>query len=169
LFDWVSEKSGSWIVQSGRGLAAAMSGSQYVPERRRLSVLARRRFSQRANPLFFTSGREWIEHLRSVDLSVSPRIHGAILATQAAVPSICVVHDGRTRELAATCRLPTVTPQQVESSSDISELARSTPFDSGAFDEARRSLARQYSSLLRASGLSPVDWLVHIGEEHSPA
>jgi hypothetical protein len=50
----------------------------------------------------------WIRDLTTYDFSVGTRIHGAIAAVQAGIPSAIFCHDSRTRELAQWFKLPFV-------------------------------------------------------------
>ena len=46
--------------------------------------------------------------MRTVDVCIGTRVHGAIASIQSAVPTLCFAIDSRVRELCATMAVPTV-------------------------------------------------------------
>ncbi len=157
LLSWVNETDGTWIAQSGYGLKAALEGLPYsVPSIGFERVLPNRRSRHRTEivPIAFSDARLWISHVANFDVSVSPRIHASLLATQAAVPSFCVAHDGRTKELASTCGIPTIAPLRLGRAKDVEDLIDKESFDGRLFDRTRVLLAKRYVGLLEAAGLT---------------
>ena len=58
---------------------------------------------------YFTCIPDWLEFYRSRDFVLGTRVHGAILALQAGVPSILVTHENRTAGLAHSLSIPSMT------------------------------------------------------------
>lgn len=113
----------------------------------------------RAYARAFFNVSEWMEHLRGFDYVVGPRIHGVMLGLQAGIPSLCIAHDSRTRELCETLGVPFVLADDVRdglAAPDIPDLLR---FRSTDFSERRQVLARQVDALLRNNGVPPSRWL----------
>ena len=121
-------------------------------------ALARERFR-----VFFDAGA-WLELLTTFNLAIGPRIHGNLLAVQAAVPGICIRHDARTEELCRTIALPNVSVRDFLSARQPEDLVERTAFDGNAFDRTRAVLARTYRGLLVASGVGVIDELTALAE-----
>jgi polysaccharide pyruvyl transferase WcaK-like protein len=109
---------------------------------------ARQRFR-----VFFDAGA-WLEFLSTVDLAVGARLHGNLLAVQAATPGVCIHHDARTEELCRTTALPGVSVKEFLSARRPRDLVELAAFDGGAFDRMRATLAREYRRLLVESGVA---------------
>ncbi len=101
----------------------------------------------------------WMEHYRRFDFVIGTRIHGIMLALQAGVPALCIVHDSRTLELCQTMKVPYVLSKDVVGGIQRKDLLRLFQFDPDEFDTNRRMLARRYVDFLKNNQLQPVDWL----------
>lgn len=107
----------------------------------------------RGSGAYFFEPGSYGEHLRRFDFVLSARIHGAILAMQAGVPTVLVAHDERVLELATTCNLPFVLPG---GDSPLSASLMSDAFsewDDRGFDARRGALAGAMAAGLTAFGL----------------
>lgn len=163
LLKWVENQHGTWIAQSGDGLAAALDGNTYsVAEGEFSRRLRLARTRNLVSPIAFLDPRVWMRQLQEHDVVVSPRIHGSILATQASTAAFCIAHDGRTSELASTCGIPTFTASKVARSRNLDDLIRSHGFDGAHFDRCRSSVATTYVDLIERSGATPVGWLIDL-------
>ena len=165
----VSETGGSYIGQHGltmmkltRGQARDLTEDDleslraYVcPD---MDPVEFERWSRRHGRVFF-SVPDWIDHLRTFDFVVGTRIHGTVVALQAGVPALCVVHDSRTLELCQTMGIPYVLADAVLQGVDRDTLLSHFRFDPDAFDANRRRLAAAYVAFLERNGLRPVRWL----------
>ena len=108
-----------------------------------------------------TSIDAWSSWIQRFSCAVNTRIHGTMVALQSGVPSLCVVHDTRTRELAKRCKLPMLEIKQfVENRYDIRKCFAETKFDGDAFDECRRAVAKEYVELFEAAGVTPSNHLL---------
>lgn len=96
----------------------------------------------------------WMEYLRRFDLVIGPRIHGVMLGLQAGVPSLCIAHDSRTREMCETMMVPFVMAQDVAGGITRAQLASIVKFDGAAFDHNRQELGRSTGRFLQANGLT---------------
>jgi hypothetical protein len=106
----------------------------------------------------------WMEHYRRFDLVIGARIHGTILAMQAGVPAVCVVHDMRTLELCETMMVPYILVADYKDGISRSMLETLFEFDHEAFDNNRRLLARRYVEFLTCNGTTPAQGLVNFAE-----
>ena len=94
----------------------------------------------------------WMHLLRMCSHTINTRIHGTVIALMAGVPSLCITHDTRTRELSQTLCVPAVEASAVKSVSP-SALFEQVRFDGVAFDENRSRIARMNAELLQQAGL----------------
>lgn len=99
----------------------------------------------------------WMEHLRSYDFVVGARIHGVMLALQAGVPGLCIVHDSRTRELCETMMVPFVMLPEVATGIRRDQLLSLFKFDAAKFNARRHELGAKFSSFLHDNDLEPID------------
>lgn len=105
----------------------------------------------------------WLNHLRSLDLVVSTRIHGAQLALQAGTPAICIALDSRQIELCRIMHIPYIEWSKFDSNQDLEyiiDFLRS--FDWDAYDNNRRRLAFEFRRFLNNNSLSSTDHLNNI-------
>jgi hypothetical protein len=119
------------------------------------------RWSERHGNVFFDIP-SWMEHYRRFDFVIGARIHGVMLALQAGIPGVCIVHDSRTLELCQTMMVPYVLARDVSSGIARDQLPGLFKFDAAAFDANRREIAKNYVDFLIANGLLPVPWLKKI-------
>ena len=84
-----------------------------------------------------------------------------MLALQSEIPSLCISHDTRTRELAKRLLVPTIDIQTfIESRYDIRRLFFACKFDGRAFETNRSEIAEGYSQLFREVGVKPSSHLL---------
>lgn len=122
------------------------------------------RWTERHGNVFFDVP-SWMEHYRRFDFVIGARIHGTMLALQAGVPAVCIVHDSRTLELCQTMMVPYVLAKDIAAGVTRDQLPDLfAQFDAQAFDANRRTLAARYVAFLESNGLSPVSWLKEIAE-----
>ena len=91
----------------------------------------------------------------SVDLVIGAHIHGIILALQAGVSGVCIVHGSRTDELCQTMHIPFVKTADYAHGMSRSEMARVFVFDAAAFDAIRKILAKRFIEFLESNNLTP--------------
>lgn len=101
----------------------------------------------------------WMEYLRGFDFVVGARIHGVMLGLQAGVPSLCIAHDSRTRELCETMKVPFVMASEVAGGMSRDDLLGRFRFDADEFDWNRAALARAAKDFLESNGLRPAEGL----------
>ncbi|MDC7786695.1 polysaccharide pyruvyl transferase family protein [Rhodoplanes sp. TEM] len=98
----------------------------------------------------------WQVYMKRFSCSINTRIHGTMMAFQSGIPSLCVTHDTRTRELAAKLKLPGLEPSQmIEHRYDIKRMFAATKFDPVAFEVNRAEIAARYRALFAELGLKP--------------
>jgi hypothetical protein len=119
------------------------------------------RWSERHGNVFFDIPA-WMEHYRRFDFVIGARIHGVMLALQAGIPGVCIVHDSRTLELCQTMMVPHVLARDVSGGIARDQLVNLLKFDADAFDANRREIAKNYVDFLEVNGLSPIPWLKKI-------
>lgn len=111
--------------------------------------------------VFFNVG-EWIEHCKQFDFVIGTRIHGVVVALQAGVPALCIVHDSRTLELCTTMKVPYVRADAVARGIRRESLLSLCAFDGPEFDANRRSLCGRYVGFLQRNRLQPARWLTEL-------
>lgn len=165
----VAESGGSYIGQSPlemikltRGEAKLLSGDatvackEYICPNMTLSEFID--WTERYAHVFFDVP-SWMEHYRRFDFVIGARIHGIMLALQAGVPALCIVHDSRTLELCQTMRVPYVLAKDVINGVQREDLLKLFKFDPDEFDNNRRMLAARFVAFLKNNQLQPVKWL----------
>jgi hypothetical protein len=110
-----------------------------------------------------------MEYLRGFDFVIGARIHGVMLGLQAGVPSLCIAHDSRTRELCETMKVPFVMARDVSGGVSREDLGRLFVFDADEFDQNRAKLAAGFQTFLEANGLGSVELLRVIAADESLA
>ena len=93
----------------------------------------------------------WRKHISTMDVFVSGRIHGAMMAISAGVPTIIIPNDMRLLELAEVMKLPIV--RKPLATDDIYSLIKSITFDGKAFDHNRAQVARKYKQSFDSFGI----------------
>lgn len=144
------------MIEFGRGIGAAVTGEQFrifkdwlIPESSDVDFENWRL----DHAVSFFSASAWMEHLKRFDFVVGVRIHGVMLALQAGIPALCIVHDARTRELCQTMLVPYVEVSEVIGGVDFERLAASFKFDADEFDSNRLTLAARYINFLQSNQL----------------
>lgn len=103
---------------------------------------------------FFFNLNSWKKCLRSVDCSISCRIHGSILAILCGVPAAIVPFESRTRELAEYHAIPSILPDEINSGDTI--LRFSSRFDFEAMRKRHRENFSHFLDFLHKNGLKTV-------------
>jgi Polysaccharide pyruvyl transferase len=99
---------------------------------------------------------DWIHGLRRFTAAVNTRIHGTMMGLAAGVPSLCICHDTRTRELAAQMHVPHIAPRDlIEHRYSVPDLFAAAAFSGARFDAGRGEAAAGHIAALRAVGLQP--------------
>jgi hypothetical protein len=99
---------------------------------------------------------DWAHGLRRFIAGVNTRIHGTMIGLMAGLPSLCVTHDTRTRELARQHRVPHISPRQmIDNRHSLPALFAAAAFSGRDFDEGRARMAEGYADAVRAVGLAP--------------
>lgn len=127
-----------------------------------------KRWSRRHMRAFFDISA-WMEYLRGFDFVIGARIHGVMLGLQAGVPSLCIAHDSRTRELCETMKVPFVMARDVVGGISRDDMPRLFQFDASEFDRNRAVLAANFGGFLRANRLTPAPWLQAIADQPAEA
>ena len=103
-----------------------------------------------------TSVSGWAQNLQRFSAALNTRIHGTMMGLLAGLPSLCICHDTRTRELAEQMRVPRLTPRAfIENRYSIPDLFAATGFSGSHFDAGRKEAAAGYLAAVQAVGLSP--------------
>lgn len=103
---------------------------------------------------YFYNLNAWKQCLRSVDCSLSCRIHGSILAVLCGVPATIVPFESRTRELAEYHGIPIILPEEINPGDDIVKF--SSRFDYEAMRKRHRDNFSRYLDFLHKNGLKTV-------------
>ena len=103
-----------------------------------------------------SSVNDWAHGLRRFTAGVNTRIHGTMMGLAAGLPSLCICHDTRTRELAKQLRVPHLAPRDlIEHRYSVPALFAATHFSGRDFDVGRGEAAAGYAAAVRAVGLQP--------------
>ncbi len=100
---------------------------------------------------YFFNLNSWKKCLRSVDCSMSCRIHGSILALLCGVPAAIVAFEDRTRELAVFHAIPTILPEEIAPGDTIGKFAER--FDFEATRTRHRENFTRFLDFLHRNGL----------------
>lgn len=172
LVQLVTQTSGSYVgqhplqmVQLTRGEAKRLSSADLGKSRDYLmpdaSLPRFIRWTRRHGNVFFDIP-SWMEHYRHFDLVTGMRIHGVMVALQAGVPALCIVHDSRTLELCETMMVPHVRADALPENLSPQAMMDLVRFDAAAFDANRQRLAGRYADFLGANGIQVPAWLRQI-------
>lgn len=93
----------------------------------------------------------WMEYYKHFDFVIGARFHGIMLALQASIPALCIVHDSRTLEMCQTMKIPYVLAKEIEYGIKKEDLLRFFKFDSSEFDKNRINLCKQYIDFLNSN------------------
>lgn len=108
----------------------------------------------RKKAVYFTSAHAWLDYLTGFSHAVGTRIHGSILPLMAGVPSICITHDTRTRELCETLCVPAMPCEDFANfDQPINELFDCIGFDEQQFRARRSELAGYYKTMFEGVGI----------------
>ncbi|PKP95437.1 MAG: polysaccharide pyruvyl transferase family protein [Alphaproteobacteria bacterium HGW-Alphaproteobacteria-14] len=102
--------------------------------------------------LFYSDARTWIDQMRSTDLVVGMRIHGAVAAIQAGRLGVCVAFDSRTEELAYTMGYPYVTHEEIMDDTTLGDIVRLARFSAERFDHVRVKNSDNVRKILADAG-----------------
>jgi len=165
LVDLVTKTEGAYIIQSPLEMISIARGEISSLPKSRLSIIRNYAWSQLSEEEFvrwtkiyahcFFNVPDWINYLRQFDFVIGTRIHGIILALQAEVPALCIVHDSRTLELCQTMKIPFVPADQVLEGVSINDIPHLFNFDPDVFDRNRVKLAKTYVNFLHNNQLKP--------------
>lgn len=103
---------------------------------------------------YFYNLNSWRRCLRSVDCSISCRIHGSILAILCGIPATIVPFEDRTRELAEYHAIPLVLPNEIKPGDTIGKFADRFDFD--AMRKRHRENFAHFMDFLHRNGLKTV-------------
>jgi Polysaccharide pyruvyl transferase len=95
---------------------------------------------------------EWLDAMREVDCVIGTRLHGTIAALLAGTPSLLIVHDTRTEEVARHFALPRVRLDEIDTVR-LDELAQMA--DPAPVVARYRELLPEFNRFLRRNNLEP--------------
>jgi hypothetical protein len=96
---------------------------------------------------------EWRRKLSQVDLVVSARIHGGMIAIAAETPTVVIPIDMRVLEMVEAMQVPHILPAGLPDDVRDFVVHASSKFDGLAFDKQRRAYATRYKELFNNVGL----------------
>ncbi len=95
----------------------------------------------------------WANYLFYHSHAVGTRIHGSIISLTAEIPSICIPHDTRTRELCHIMKIPALLLDQEVMPKSVDAMFSEVHFNAEIFDENRRDLAIKNADMIQQVGL----------------
>jgi hypothetical protein len=108
----------------------------------------------------------WINFLMQMRAGINTRIHGTLMGIAAGIPSLCVVHDSRTRELAKQLMVPALEIGDfIATRHRVDDMFARAAFDGARFDANRQKIAAQYCELLETVGLKPSKHLSQLANQ----
>ena len=162
LYKQVLEQNGQYIIQRPAALAKLIR-SEEVTEVELAYVEKFREYIDpsmsledmsdffRKNGQVFSSAEAWLNSLRSYSHAICTRIHGTVFPISTGIPRICVTHDTRTRELANSMALASISAAEYgKNKLTVSELFEAVQFDGSGFDDNRRYLAKHYVEMFNS-------------------
>ncbi len=171
LIEIVEQSQGSYIVQHPTQLIALALSRFNEKEHaalQHLTTIYGGRFDVpglikwfRRNAYVFCDPLGWMDFLRHHDGVLGPRYHGIALGVQAGVPSLAVHMDNRTRELADTSCIKSISAEEFSlySHEDIIKYISWSKAEGDAFDANRRKLANITYNFVKSNKLNPSDRL----------
>ena len=108
----------------------------------------------RTRGAYYFSAPAWIDDAGRRDLGIGMRMHGVVATIQGGAAGVCVVADGRIKEMVDTMGYPHLTVDDVAQAGSLAELLAMTRFSPGDFDAARAHAFAHYRQLARETGLS---------------
>lgn len=109
-------------------------------------------FLERRVRIFF-GVEDWVGCMATMSLAIGSRFHGNVAALLAGTPSLCLVHDMRTRELCELLRLPHIVLDRRIAAEELIERALGADF--APFLANRPRLMTEWSLFLARNGLEP--------------
>lgn len=104
--------------------------------------------------------KTWTEYLSGFDFLFGSRIHGTVAGILAGVPSMLLVHDTRTLELAEYHAIPHIMLSDLKKNTDATELFERT--DYSAYNSRRAEVQSTYVAFLEKNEL---DHVLHKGAD----
>jgi len=102
----------------------------------------------------------WLNYISFFSRAIGTRIHGSILSISATIPTICITHDVRTKELCDIMLIPSIPCDSIDKKNTVDEIFNQFHFDAIAFNENRKQLAQSYNKLFLEAGISPSQHLL---------
>lgn len=92
----------------------------------------------------------WRFFLRTHTHSLGTRIHGSMLSISAGLPTICITHDTRTRELCEVMKIPNISHKKILNYTSLFDVFNSVydSFIPDEFELNRKNLAAQYIGIM---------------------
>ena len=103
---------------------------------------------------YFFSIPDWIRSCSDLRFSIGARLHGNIVALQCGIPSLVVIHDERTREMAECLDMPGVTLDGFHRLHSLEEAIAAALAGVEGYATRRGQLAREFAALLEENGLT---------------
>jgi len=164
LLNWLTvNKGGGLVIQAPREFVMLLVGEEFPePSRQLLEQTLRildsdmsanelKMLIQRFGYIPF-SADAWIFHLGFFSHSVNTRIHGTVMSLMAGVPSICCIHDTRTKELCESLLIPSIEIKSSNQFETPEQLFDTVKFNGNDFNENRQFLRKENIRLLREAG-----------------
>ncbi|WP_444888130.1 polysaccharide pyruvyl transferase family protein [Microbulbifer sp. JMSA008] len=108
----------------------------------------------RRSALYFTDANAWLAYLKTYSHAIGSRIHGTILPLSSGVPSVCITHDTRTRELSKKLMVPNLSSEEfLRVRCSLRDIFSSVKFKGDDFEDNRTTIAKDYNSIFQAVGL----------------
>ena len=153
LDETLSEKDLSSLSSLHKFIAPNISYSDFISE-----------VKQRTT--FYNNIPSWILRLRQMHCVINTRIHGAMLGIAAGLPSICIHHDIRTKELSQATGIPAIGVGELQSwDMDIHELFSLSSFNGEYFDANRAEKALTTRRALEQLGVTVNEDIVRISSQ----
>lgn len=107
-----------------------------------------------AKSAFFLNVEDWMNHCAKFTLSTGTRFHGNMLAMQAGIPAVFVVHDSRTQEMVDLFSLPHVDMQHIREVKRLDRMMENVNADMNPYLSVRNRLAKTYFALFDKAGIT---------------
>lgn len=101
---------------------------------------------------FFCDYKSWIKYLSGFDLCIGTRLHGVITGILSGTPSLLLVHDSRTLELANFHKIPFIKLSEINSVEDIEARVQNLSYEE--FNIQTKKNFRIFNEFMRKNGLT---------------
>lgn len=152
MISWIG--NGSYVLQSPSHMIKHFFGSENLSDQEKdyfLDIFSQKEKDYEFINKFRIFGNvpDWMWHIKNHDITIGYRLHSALLSLQSEVPTVLIEIDGRVKELAKTCMIPSLSIEKANQANSLEELVGMTNFNPTQFDQNRKELINIQKKLIK--------------------